>query len=63
MSAIELMTPRMLQDMRRSCQLAADCLTAVGDMIGRIYSLDEYPVDADIWKALFLGSCLEQMND
>ncbi len=33
MSAIELMTPRMLQDMRRSCQLAADCLTAVGDMI------------------------------
>ena len=33
MSAIELMTPRMLQDMRRSCQLAADCLTAVGEMI------------------------------
>jgi methionyl aminopeptidase len=27
------MTPRMLQDMRRSCQLAADCLTAVGDII------------------------------
>ena len=27
------MTPRMLQDMRRSCRLAADCLTAVGEMI------------------------------
>ena len=25
---------RMVEDMRRSCQLAADCLTAVGDMIG-----------------------------
>jgi methionyl aminopeptidase len=33
LSAIELMTPRMIQDMRRSCQLAADCLTAVGEMI------------------------------
>ena len=33
MSAIELMTPRMLQDMRASCQLAADCLTAVGEVI------------------------------
>ncbi len=33
MSAIELMTPRMLEDMRRSCQLAADCLTAVGERI------------------------------
>ena len=33
MAAIELMTPRMLQDMRRSCQLAAECLTAVGKLI------------------------------
>ena len=33
MSAIELMTPRMLQDMRASCQLAANCLTAVGEII------------------------------
>ena len=41
MSAIELMTPRMLQDMRRSCQLAADCLTAVGEMIGPGIATDE----------------------
>ena len=27
------MTPRVVEDMRRSCQLAADCLTAVGEMI------------------------------
>jgi len=33
LSAIELMTPRMLQDMRLSCQLAADCLTSVGEII------------------------------
>lgn len=33
MSAIELMTPRMLEDMRKSCQLAANCLTAVGELI------------------------------
>ena len=41
MSAIELMTPRMLDDMRRSCQLAADCLTAVGDMIGPGVATDD----------------------
>ncbi len=41
MSAIELMTPRMLDDMRRSCQLAADCLTAVGEMIAPGLSTDE----------------------
>ena len=33
MSAIELMSPRMLADMRASCQLAADCLTAVGEIV------------------------------
>ena len=41
MSAIELMTPRMVTDMRRSCQLAADCLTAVGEMIGPGVPTDE----------------------
>lgn len=41
MPAIELMTPRMLQDMRRSCQLAADCLTAVGDMIAPGIATDD----------------------
>lgn len=41
MTAIELMTPRMLQDMRQSCQLAADCLTAVGQMIAPGVSTDE----------------------
>lgn len=41
MSAIELMTPRMLQAMRESCQLAADCLTAVGGMIGPDISTDD----------------------
>ena len=41
MSAIELMTPRMLDDMRRSCQLAADCLTAVGRMIGPGVATDD----------------------
>jgi methionyl aminopeptidase len=33
LAAIELMTPRMLEEMRKSCQLAANCLTAVGDMM------------------------------
>ncbi len=41
MAAIELMTPRMVQDMRRSCQLAADCLTAVGEMIRPGIATDE----------------------
>ena len=31
MAAIEIMTPTMLERMRSSCQLAADCLTMVGD--------------------------------
>jgi methionyl aminopeptidase len=35
------MTPRMLDDMRRSCQLAADCLTAVGRMIGPGVATDD----------------------
>ena len=35
------MTPRMLQDMQRSCQLAADCLTAVGDMIAPGIATDD----------------------
>ncbi|MGB5811923.1 MAG: type I methionyl aminopeptidase [Polyangiales bacterium] len=41
MSAIELMTPRMLEDMRRSCQLAADCLTAVGEIIAPGLATDD----------------------
>jgi len=41
LSAIELMTPRMLQDMRRSCQLAAECLTAVGEMIAPGITTDQ----------------------
>ncbi|MEM7136887.1 MAG: type I methionyl aminopeptidase [Myxococcota bacterium] len=41
MAAIELMTPRMLDDMRRSCQLAADCLTAVGEMIAPGITTDD----------------------
>jgi len=41
LSAIELMTPRMLEDMRRSCQLAADCLVAVGEMIRPGIATDE----------------------
>jgi methionyl aminopeptidase len=35
------MTPRMLEDMRRSCQLAADCLVAVGEMIRPGIATDE----------------------
>ncbi|HJK96888.1 MAG TPA: type I methionyl aminopeptidase [Polyangiaceae bacterium LLY-WYZ-14_1] len=33
MASIELMTPSMLDRMRRSCRLAAECLTMVGDHI------------------------------
>jgi methionyl aminopeptidase len=33
MAAIEIMTPRMLDRMRASCQLAAECLVMVGDFI------------------------------
>lgn len=33
MAAIELMTPSMLERMRRSCAMAAECLTMVGDHI------------------------------
>jgi methionyl aminopeptidase len=52
------MTPRMLQDMRRSCQLAADCLTAVGDVVGVGVSTEEinefvheYIVSRDAWPS------------
>jgi methionyl aminopeptidase len=33
MSAIEIMTPKMLEEMRASCQLAADTLSMVGERI------------------------------
>ena len=58
MSAIELMTPRMVQEMRRSCQLAADCLTAVGGLIAPGVVTDEidrfvhdYIMSRDAWPS------------
>jgi len=45
LSAIELMSPRMLQDMRKSCELAADCLTATGEIVRsgiRTNDIDEF---------------------
>jgi len=39
--AIELMTPRMLEQMRASCQLAAECLVMVGEHIRPGLSTEE----------------------
>ena len=48
MSAIELMTPAMIEQMRASCRLAAECLLMVGDRIGpgvRLNEIDQWVHD------------------